>query len=209
MGLKALSIYLIHTYGYWGLLSALALEFVGLPIPGEPIQIFVGFQTSIGNMNFFLSFVFAFIGTNLGTYIAYFIGRFLGHDFIFRYGKYFFLKADKIEKVQKLFSRYEIPLYLFSRYVIGIRHIVPYIAGIYKRDLKMFSVYNLVGSALWCFSLLAFGNIVGKRWREIYKEIHHYYLLIIVACVIIIVLYFVIKGIFKRRILAKQKNEKE
>jgi membrane protein DedA with SNARE-associated domain len=205
MGFKAFSIYLVHTYGYWGLLSALALEFVGLPVPGEPIQIFVGFQTSIGNMNFFLSFLFAFIGTNAGTVIAYSIGRFLGHDFVYRYGKYIFLKPDKIEKVNELFSRYEIPLYLFGRYIIGIRHIVPYVAGIYRRDLKMFSIYNLIGSAVWCFSLLAFGNIVGKRWHVIYREMHHYYILIIAVCVVSVVLYFVIKNIVEKRILANKK----
>jgi membrane protein DedA with SNARE-associated domain len=208
MGLKELTIYLIHTYGYWGLLTALALEFVGLPVPGEPLQIFVGFQISAGNMHFLLSFIFAFVGTNLGTYVAYFIGRFLGRGFILRYGKYIFLTADKLDKAEKLFSRFEIPLYLFGRYIIGIRHIVPYVAGIYKRDLKMFSIYNIIGSAIWCASLLAFGYFVGKQWLAVYRDMHRYYIRIIIASVIVIVLYFVIRRVVKKWILSKQQNKK-
>lgn len=200
MGIKEFGINLIQHYGYAGLLLALGLEFIGLPVPGETLMIFVGFQTWKGNMDFHLSVLSAFIGTNLGSFTAYFIGRYLGRSFFYKYGKYMFLDAKKLSIVETWFLKYEIFLFLLGRYIIGVRHFVPYVAGIYKTDLKRFIFYNLLGSFIWCLSLVGAGSILGNNWSKIQPLIDRYMLELAIALVILVIGYkFIEHFIFRRK----------
>ncbi len=199
MSIRKLGISLIQQYGYVGLMVALLLEFICIPIPGETLMIFVGFQTWSGNMNYYQALIFAVVGTNLGSIGAYMIGKYLGREFLLKYGKYVLLTAERLSNAEKKFEKYQKLLYLLGRFVAGVRHFVPYLSGIYKIDLKVFALYNFIGSIIWCASFVTAGHYLGSGWKKMSGVIHRYSVELLVSLVIGIIVYKVIRQLYLKR----------
>ena len=89
---------LIDRFGYFGMFLGMILEAVVIIIPSELILATGGILASRGIFNFWLSFFIGLLGSVFCAIIIYFIGYFGGRPFIKKYGKYFFMKEDSIEK---------------------------------------------------------------------------------------------------------------
>ena len=88
---------LIDHWGYLILfLSAVVetLPILGTFIPGHAVVFFSGFLAYAGIFRLDAAIVVAFAGAVTGDVLSYIIGRKYGHDFIIRYGKYFFLNQS-------------------------------------------------------------------------------------------------------------------
>ncbi len=65
---------LINHYGYIILFSALVLELIAFPLPGELMMTYCGFLVYQSKMNWIISILVATTGVILGITISYFIG---------------------------------------------------------------------------------------------------------------------------------------
>src|SRR5665213_3171677 len=95
---------LIHTYGLWVLFSAVMLESMGIPMPGETAvvtaAIYAGSTQQISvTAVVFVAATAAIIGDNIG----YLIGRLIGVRLLARYGKYVRLNEPRLKVGQYLF----------------------------------------------------------------------------------------------------------
>lgn len=192
--------YIITTaqhYGSIGVAIGLALEFLGLPVPGETLMTFLGYLAWKGvNKSLLPAIIWAVIGTNAGSLIAYFIGFRFGENILIKYGKYVFITKDKIDKTKELMLKNKTFLLLFSRYVPGVRHVVPYLSGISKINIKGFAIYNLIGSILWCVTFVGFGAVLGDKWSAVENLVKGYFFIIVLLAVFI---YVVIKYFDKHK----------
>lgn len=145
---------------------SLLLEYVGLPVPGESLLLAVGFAITdwvgIGE-----SALLGTAGTFIGSMAAYFIGLGVGRQFLLRIGKPFSLTEDKLARADRLVQKHAAGTLLLCRYIPGVRHVVPYISGIGRVDLRLYTAYSLAGSALWCLPFLLVGRLAGRRWRAV------------------------------------------
>jgi membrane protein DedA with SNARE-associated domain len=127
----------------------------------------------------------------------YAISRYVGRPVIVRWGKYFFIKPEKLERAEVFLARYEAGGIFFARLLPVIRHLISIPAGIVRMPFGKFSVVTIIGSALWCGILSWYGKGMAERNPqlmknpdELIKAIKHESLWLVAGVAVLCVLYF-------------------
>ena len=101
------------------------------------------------------------VGSWAGATVMYWFARIAGRPLVLRYGKYVMISEHKVEGAERWAETYG-PFGIFaSRLLPVVRHLIGIPAGIVSMDYRTFSLYTLVGSALWCAILCWLGVQVG------------------------------------------------
>ena len=185
---------LINNFGYLGLFLAMILEAVIIIIPSELVLATGGILSSYNILNFWLTFIVGLLGSVFCAVIIYGMGRFGGRTFIDKYGKYFFMKKEDIEKSEKWFDKYGMIACLVGRNIPIIRTLISLPIGIMKLDFKKFFIYTLIGSIPWTFIFTYAGYQLGKNWI-ILKD----YVSKLKVPIIILIGVLIIMWIFRKR----------
>ena len=156
--------FLIDHFSYLGLFLAMVLEAVIIIIPSELVLATGGILSSYGILNFYLSFLTGLIGSIFCAIIIYAMGYFGGRGFVLKYGKYFFMKKEDIDKSEKWFDKYGFYACLIGRNFPIVRTLISLPAGIVKMDFKKFILYTTIGSIPWTFIFTYAGYQLGKNW---------------------------------------------
>jgi membrane protein DedA with SNARE-associated domain len=101
------------------------------------------------------------IGSWVGATVMYWASRWAGRPLVMRYGKYMFIPASKVEGAERWAASYGSFGIFASRLLPVVRHLIGIPAGIVRMDYVKFSVYTLLGSAVWCAVLCWLGVRVG------------------------------------------------
>ncbi|MDR2162102.1 MAG: DedA family protein [Desulfovibrio sp.] len=121
--------------------------------------------------------------------LAAFCGSFLGDQIMFSLGKYkgplvlrlFPRMEQKMEKVARLFRKYDNALILGFRFVYGVRNITPIMLGISGVSHKKFFCLNAIGAAAWALAFSFGGYYSGKAFVELMNRLGHGILLLLLA----------------------------
>lgn len=155
----------VQDWGYWGVVLLMAMESSILPVPSEvvvpPAAIMATFPGA--EMTFWGVVLAGTVGSYLGSVVMYFCGLYLGRPFIFRFGKYFFMTPEKVDKSEKLMRQYSTMGIFIARLLPVVRHLISIPAGMAKVNFLKFSVVTITGSAIWCTVLAWFGDKVGRQ----------------------------------------------
>lgn len=144
--------------GYWGIIALMAMESSVIPVPSEIVIPPAAFLAAQGHLSFAGVVLAGTLGSYLGAAISYWISRWLGRAIIFRFGKYFFLGPEKLERAEIWLERYEAGGVFFARLLPVIRHLISIPAGIVRMNFWIFSVATILGSAIWCGVLAFLGD---------------------------------------------------
>ncbi|MCD4756407.1 DedA family protein [bacterium] len=159
---------LIESSGYFGVGLAMFIESFFAPIPSELILPFAGFVASRTDQVLVISILVASVCAYLGSLPFYFLGIW-GEDFVNRflkrYGKYFFIEESDVKKGFEVFERYGSGIIFFGRLIPIIRTVISFPAGVAKTSFLKFSVYTLLGSAIWSTLLATAGYLLGEQWE--------------------------------------------
>ncbi|MGA8941870.1 MAG: DedA family protein [Thermoactinomyces sp.] len=156
---------LLQEYGYIGIFLFLVFGIVGLPLPDEIMLTFLGYLTTIDQLNLYLTYASALAGSASGITLSYLLGNRLGYPFLKKYGRKIFITRRRLRLTQMLFRKYG-NLLLFAGYFIpGVRHVTAYIAGISKISYWRFSLYAYTGAIIWCATFIGLGHILGANWE--------------------------------------------
>ncbi|WP_373230587.1 DedA family protein [Cohnella sp.] len=177
--------WLITRYGYIGIFSALAVGIVGLPVPDEVLLTYVGYNVFQGKMMFLLALVSAFLGAVTGISISYAIGLKLGLPFLKKFGPKIHISQGRIEYTQNLFKKYG-NVVLVVYFIPGVRHLIAYIAGISRMDLRKFMIFAYRGAFLWSITFISLGHELGERWFIVEEYIHRYGYYVFAAVILLI-----------------------
>jgi len=143
--------------GYLGIIALMAMESSIFPVPSEIVIPPAAFLAARGDLSFAGVILAGTLGSYLGAAITYWISRAVGRPIIARYGKFFFIGSDKLERAEVWLERYEAGGVFFARLLPVIRHLISIPAGIVRMNFWIFSVVTIVGSALWCAVLAYLG----------------------------------------------------
>jgi len=189
---------IISWLGYPGLVLAMAMESMIVPLPSELVMPFAGFLVAQGKFNLYLVILFSTLGSIIGSYVSYYIGYYGGNKLVLKWGKYLLLDEDDLKLTEKWFSRRGELTILIGRFVPVVRHLISIPAGIGKMDLKKFTLYTIIGAGIWNTILIWVGLKLGENWESLrqYSE----KLSVIVAILLVIAFaYFVIRHIHLKR----------
>ncbi|NMC08763.1 DedA family protein [Candidatus Microgenomates bacterium] len=183
---------LISRIGYPGVGIAMFLESFFAPIPSEVILPFSGFVAFNGTLNIYLVIIVASISAYLGSLPFYVIGRW-GNSavikFAEKYGKYFFISEEDIEKGFEVFDRYGNGIVFFGRLIPIVRTVISFPAGVAKMRFDLFSLYTIAGATIWSAILASAGFFLGEKWNVVSELISKYENAVLVVLVILFVLY--------------------
>ena len=151
-----------HQYGYWAVFIGIALENMGIPLPGETITITGGFLAGSGDLNYWLVLVSAIAGAVLGDNFGYWIGRIGGWQFLLRAGRFFRIQEAQMELAREKFSKNAGKAVFFGRFVTLLRILAGPMAGIARMPYQQFLYCNLGGATLWASVIITLSYFLGR-----------------------------------------------
>lgn len=155
----------------WGLVLVfvfMAVESSFVPFPSEVVMIPAGFLAARGEFGFSppLSLAAAVAvgvaGSLAGAYANYFISLKAGKPFLLKYGKWFFVKPEPLERACEVFNRYGAEATFVCRLVPVIRQLISIPAGIARMPLGSFTLFTALGAGIWTAVLALAGWWLGR-----------------------------------------------
>jgi membrane protein DedA with SNARE-associated domain len=142
--------HLISTYGYWAVGGIVALESMGLPLPGEATLIAAAlYAGATHELDIWLVIAAAAAGAILGDNAGYWIGREIGYRLLLRYGHYVYLTEARIKLGQYLFREHGGKIVFFGRFVAVLRALAAVLAGANHMSWPRFLLFNAAGGFVW------------------------------------------------------------
>jgi membrane protein DedA with SNARE-associated domain len=190
---------LMTTLGEPGVGVALLIETFFPPMPSEAVLPGAGFLAYSGQMNVWLAIVWATIGCLVGAWGLYAVGALLGRDRTARLVERTpLLEIEDFHGAERFFARFGGAAVLLGRCVPVVRSFVSVPAGIERMPLLRFSLYTVIGSAVWNTVWIGLGYAFGPaiepvlvRWSGIISNA-------VVVVIGLLVLWFVLARVHKR-----------
>ena len=181
---------LINQYGYLGMFLGMVLEAVIIIIPSEAILATGGILASRHIFSFWGAFLIGLIGSVFCAIIIYFMGYFGGKPFIKKYGKYFFMKEDELERSDSWFSKYGLIGALIGRNFPIVRTLISLPIGIMRLSFFKFLIYTIIGSIPWTFIFVYVGYTLGNGWTIVNKYVGNLKNPIRILLILLVISYF-------------------
>jgi membrane protein DedA with SNARE-associated domain len=148
---------LIATHGYWIVALVVALESMGIPLPGETVLVSAAiYAGATGNLEIAGVVAAAATGATVGDNGGYWIGRRVGLPLLLRYGRYLRIGEDKIKLGRYMFARYGGSVVFLARFIALLRVLAAFLAGVNRMGWARFFAFNIAGGVAWA-SLFGFG----------------------------------------------------
>jgi membrane protein DedA with SNARE-associated domain len=183
--------------GYMVIAVLMAAESTVLPIPSEAIIPFAAYRARAGgNLTLTGVVVAGLIGSWVGATIMYWACRWAGRPLVLRYGRYAGITEAKVHAAEHWAARFGSFGVFVARLLPVVRHLIGIPMGIVKMDFRLYSLFTLLGSALWC-SVLAWAGVAAGN--DIKGNVHHvlYWLLGLTA--VLSALYYFLVHRFMRK----------
>src|SRR5215475_15118629 len=115
-----LSAFLEH-WRYLAIFAAVLLGNVGLPVPEETVLALGGFLAQRGELQLPTVIAVGVLAAIVGDNIGYWLGRRYGREALERYGRYIWVRADRLERGSVVMARYGAFAVFAARFVAGAR----------------------------------------------------------------------------------------
>lgn len=159
-------------WGFVLIFVFMAIESSFIPFPSEVVMIPAGFLAFRGSLTFgyyfpevagmiyldmLLAIVCGLLGSMTGAYINYYLASWLGRPFLHRYGKYFFLKEQALDRAEEIFREHGEMATFVCRLLPAIRQLISIPAGLAKMNFWRFTLFTALGAGLWTIVLALLG----------------------------------------------------
>lgn len=159
--------HLLIAYGYLVVFIFVAIESMGLPVPGESTLLLASvYAGTTHHLSVVLVIFAAALGAVAGDNIGYVAGRTGGQTLLHRSRGHFRFDENKLRLGQYLFDRHGGKVVFFGRFVAILRMWAAFLAGAHRMPWTRFLVFNTAGGTVWAalMGTLAylFGNSVVR-----------------------------------------------
>jgi membrane protein DedA with SNARE-associated domain len=156
----------LQTGGYWAIAFMMAVESSLFPLPSEIVIPPAAHLAYAHPEKFHLTILGIIIAGTLGSWLGatvmYWGSRLAGRPLVMKFGKYFFISPDKVEGAERWAAHYGAMGIFISRLLPVVRHLIGIPAGIVRMNYLKFSIFTLLGSAIWCSVLCWLGVKMGE-----------------------------------------------
>ncbi|WP_249351995.1 DedA family protein [Nocardiopsis akebiae] len=190
---------LMTTLGEPGVGVALFIETFFPPMPSEAVLPGAGFLAYAGHMNVWLAILWATIGCLVGAWGFYAIGALLGRErTAWLVEKTPLLEIEDFYKAERFFARFGGVAVLLGRCVPLVRSFISVPAGIERMPLFKFSLYTVIGSAVWNTIWIGLGYVFGPAIEPVLVQWSGVISNIVVVLIGLLVLWFILARVYKR-----------
>ena len=143
------------------------------------------------------------IGYTIGAVIGWAIGLYGGRPYLERHGRWLHLDAEKLDRAERWFERWEDWAVFLGRLTPVVRSFVSVPAGVLEARFVRYTLLTLAGSAIWCFAFAGAGYLAGDNWED-FHHAFRYFDYLVGAAIVAAVAWLVVRRIRKRRRLAEE-----
>lgn len=195
---------IIQTGGLIAIVLIVYIEnglFFGFFLPGDYLLFLSGVFCGLGllKVNLYLLLIAIFAAAVAGSYTGYISGYYFGEALENKKENLFF-KKKHIKRTKRYFEKYGSRTLIIARFLPVIRTFAPIMAGLVKMKIVNFTLYNIIGAAMWVGILVISGFFLGEKFPWIIDYVHW-----IIIFFLAITTFTVLRGYFS----AKQELEQE
>ena len=164
----------LQTGGYPLIGLLMMIESSVVPLPSELIIPPAAHLAYTGKLGLGLPgiIVAGTLGSWLGATIMYWAARLAGRPLVLRYGRFVLISPEKVQGAERWAAYYGSMGIFISRLLPVVRHLIGIPAGIVRMNYKAFSLFTLLGSAIWCAVLCYVGIKMGQDEKLMKGELH-------------------------------------
>jgi membrane protein DedA with SNARE-associated domain len=166
----------LRSAGYGAIFALSFISAMGLPVGAELALIYGGVlanasvHTVSGKpLSLALVIIVAILGEVLGSLAGYSIGRFGGRALVDKVGKYVLLTHKDLDRAEAWFARRGEPVVLVGRFIPLLRSFVSFAAGLGEMALAKFTIFTVIGCAVWCAAICTLGYNLAGSYNHILK----------------------------------------
>jgi membrane protein DedA with SNARE-associated domain len=177
--------------GYPLIALLMAAESSIIPLPSEVvIPPAAHYAHTTGKLSVLGIIIAGTIGSWIGASIMYWVSRWAGRPIVLKHGRYFLVPEEKVHKAERWSKQFGSFGVFVARLLPVVRHLIGIPMGIVKMDFKLYSIFTLLGSGIWC-SVLAWIGV--KAGEDIQHGVHtaKYWIVGIVAVLCALYYFFV------------------
>jgi membrane protein DedA with SNARE-associated domain len=179
----------VGALGYPGVIALMFLESSFFPFPSEVVIPPAGYLASRGQMNLALVIACGIMGSMLGALFNYYIAVKWGRKFFDRFGKYFLVSPEALDRADAFFEKHGHISTFTARLLPVIRQYVSLPAGLARMDMFKFCLYTALGSGIWVVTLALVGYWVGAGGDNVQTALHRVTVVLVCFCVLLVTLY--------------------
>jgi membrane-associated protein len=158
--------HLIDSFGLLGIMVIIFAEcglLVGFFLPGDTLLFTAGVlvQRETFHQPLWLVIVLQFVAAVLGNQAGYEIGR-RGGPAVFKRPDSRLFRPEYVERTSAFFDRYGKAAIVLGRFVPVVRTFITVMAGAGRMSYRVYTVYTLIGGALWVVTVTLLGYFLGN-----------------------------------------------
>ena len=152
--------------GYAAVFGLIAIETMGIPVPGETALIAAALLAHDGQLDVVALVAIAAAAAIIGDNVGFAIGRHGGRRLLLRPGPFLAQRERVIELGEPFFAKHGPKAVFLGRWVSGLRIASAWLAGINGMSWPVFLVWNALGGILWAcvvgFGVYLLGDVAEK-----------------------------------------------
>ena len=153
---------LVESYGYAVVFLFVAIESLGIPLPGETVLVTAGALAALGHLSIWWVIATAAIGGIVGDAAGYWIGRLGGLALLKRYGSVIGFNDKKLARVHTFFEKHGPKTVFLGRFIALLRTWAALLAGTAEMRYGVFTFYNVLGGITWAALFGTLGYLFGQ-----------------------------------------------
>ena len=153
--------------GYSVVFALLAIETMGIPVPGETALIAAALLAHDGKMDIAMLIVVASAAAILGDNVGFAIGRKGGRRLFLIDGPFQRQRLEALAVGEPFFARHGPKAVFLGRWVAGLRIASAWLAGMNKMPWPRFLFWNALGGICWATSIGLGVYIAGHAFERV------------------------------------------
>jgi membrane-associated protein len=139
--------------GYAAVFALIAVETMGIPVPGETALIAAALLAHDGQMDIVTLVAFAAAAAILGDNVGFLLGRRVGRRVFAKPGPFLRHRLRILEVGEPFFARHGPKAVFLGRWVSGLRIASAWLAGMNQMAWPTFLLWNALGGILWAAAI--------------------------------------------------------
>lgn len=156
-----------ETIGYPLVFALIAIETMGIPVPGETALVTAGIVASRGRLEVEVVIALAAAAAILGDNVGFAIGRKLGRRLLTAPGPLLKHRQSVVEVAEPFFERHGPKAVFLGRWIAGLRITSAWMAGVTRMPWPTFLFWNALGGIAWATSIGLLAYFVGHSAEKI------------------------------------------
>ena len=157
---------------------------IPLPIPGDVILAYTGYQIAKGSISYVVAYITTLLAIFVGSSILYFLSARFGQKIVVKFGSYLHLNEKKLVLIENKFRKYGIWFIIVGRHIPGLRVPITIFAGMSHIRYRTFIISTMISVVFWIPVYLSLGEHLGAKTVKLMQGNHLYFLIALIPFII-------------------------